>query len=162
MISAISEVLCVYLQHPFLPCPRVESHKHPHPYWWKMGALAAFLFQKCHKLHLVHLTAPKKTQNQTNQKISACTLFTFIKADEEGSFLGCHTFKIKWSTQPGKLMESVWTFMFYIAATPFHFPVGRIDMPLATTWNLYTSDPKMGEPLLVSLPSACFHSELPR
>lgn len=103
----------------------------------------------------------KKHQKQPNQKISAYTLFTFIKADEEGAFLGCHTFKMKWSTQPGKLMESALTFMFYIAATPFHFPVGKINMPLATTWNLYTSDPKTSEPLHVSLPSACFHSGLP-
>lgn len=58
-------------------------------------------------------------------------------------------------------MESELRFMFYIAATAFHFPLGRINMPLATAWNLYTSDPKRGAPLDVSLTSTCFHCGLP-
>lgn len=58
-------------------------------------------------------------------------------------------------------MEPVLTFMFYIAATPFQFPLGRINMSLPTTWNLYTSDLKTGAPLHVSLLSTCFHSGLP-
>lgn len=50
----------------------------------------------------------------------------------------------------------------YIAATAFHFPLGRTNMSLAATWNLYTSDPRMGAPLHVSFSSTCFHSGLPR
>lgn len=88
-------------------------------------------------------------------------LFTLIRVHEESSFLGCCTFKMKLRTQTGKLMESKLTFMFYIAATAFHFPLGRINMTLTSTWNLYTSDPQMGAPLHISLPSTCFHSGLP-
>lgn len=52
--------------------------------------------------------------------------------------------------------------LYYIAATAFHFPLGRINMSLAAMWNLYTSDARMGALLHFSFSSTCFHSGLPR